>query len=116
MREIKFRAWGEKRMLNRTLFDRNWYTEDDKCVRGAMPNDARALKVMQYTGLKDAKGVEIYEGDILLCDNQNLWVVSFDDRGCFCATDHKYKEDWVLVDDYDFKVIGNIYENPELLK
>lgn len=54
-RELKFRAWTGTQMLNRTLFDRNWYTQDDKCVQGAMPEDARTMETMQFTGLKDKK-------------------------------------------------------------
>jgi len=65
MREIKFRAWDGKWLLNRTLHDRNWYAKDDRCVKGAMPHDVNILKIMQYTGLKDKNGKELCESDLV---------------------------------------------------
>jgi len=75
------------------------------------------LIFMQYTGLKDIKGKEIYEGDILSNEDDYLkFIVEFD-LGRFVAIDNKRH------DIYDLKmiasqceVIGNIYENPELIK
>ena len=78
-------------------------------------------KLRQYTGLKDRNGKEIYEGDILGTDNQEPLHVEFSDKHA----------GFVFVDEFDkygttkysakdifyesFEVIGNIYENPELL-
>ena len=62
--------------------------------------------LMQFTGLKDKNGKEIYEGDIVRQDYDNaLCEVKFI-SGCFSPFKH----------DGQFVVIGNIYENPELLK
>ena len=69
----------------------------------------------QYVGRKDNNGVEIYERDILLDENKLLWVVDFY-NGFFRARNPKDELDFVLLDDYDFQIIGNVYENPELLK
>lgn len=126
MRDIRFRAWDGKRMLNRTLFDRNWYTWDDKCVKVAMPHDVNTLEIMQFTGLKDSKGNDIYESDILKTDSNITGSIEFH-NGAFCWTDgacywwlhsgHKNMsdDDKVIVVD-DLEVIGNIYSNPELVE
>lgn len=97
MREIKFRAWDVERSL---------MIELNSIVLPITTNT-----VMQYTGLKDKNGKEIYEGDIMEYDHHgdhNLSVVEFD-YGSF---------EWYpyYMDSTDFELIGNIYENPELLK
>lgn len=138
MRKIKFRAWSNKykRMfrVNEISIELNGYTHGtvyaswvgrvnfttppDGKTAGLFqdPNDEPFI-LMQYTGLKDRNSREIYEGDIIRDDDGFLWRVYFED-GKFRARGGEYVE----VDDlnefcpYWCTVIGNIYENPELLK
>ena len=82
------------------------------------------VKLMQYTGLKDKNGKEIYEGDIVLIklDETSTWhktVVGFK-KGAFIA-DLIDKEDYVYIFHHgftgdDFEIIGNVYENKNLLE
>ena len=111
MREIKFRVWNksEKRMLNNPTIhlrtDRDFYVYGDF---KPLEEQIGTYELMQFTGLKDKNGKEIYEGDIVTSYNKNRCVVEWlDGAGGFLfeQCDAEINE-----------VIGNIYENPELLK
>ena len=69
--------------------------------------------VGQYTGLKDKNGTRIFEGDIVTCD-YFCGVVNFYE-GTWCVTEEDNYHDY-LYDVIDLKIIGNICDNPELLK
>ena len=80
--------------------------------------------LMQSTGLKDKNSKEIYEGDIVryeCCFESYVEEVIYDDKHCNFGTIDKYEKTFsfdALISDFDvdcFEVIGNIYENPELL-
>jgi hypothetical protein len=70
------------------------------------------IVLMQYTGLKDKNGVEIYEGDILKAPYFQTAAVEYMESGFWC----KQGKHNMLPNLTDAEVIGNIYENPELLK
>ncbi len=110
MREIKFRAWDSE--TDSMLYD----DPNGNCLN-AKQCGMDHLKIMQFTGLKDKKGKEIYEGDIL--SKKGAYVVWGSSLGCWCFT---FKGDEIktpLFYEDDFKrleIVGNIYENPELLE
>ncbi|WP_431030097.1 YopX family protein [Lysinibacillus sp. LZ02] len=141
MREIKFRAWDKKTKelfpVHELTYGRNGghlttvkgYTHDEKDIWNVygghfmMYANAPRYVLMQYTGLKDKNGKEIYEGDILT-DNG--------DEGPIFVEYSQEHAGFVFVDKFDvqgptlytpkeisyeiFEIIGNIYENPELLE
>lgn len=73
------------------------------------------FEIMQYTGHKDSEGKEIYEGDILQSEHYFKYQVVFkgDCWRCEPLKNNRLKNRFI---GNDLKVIGNIYENPELLE
>ena len=120
MREIKFRAWDKKK---NDWFDDDsgeLYIELDGNINfgwsGEIMDDyTDRIILMQYTGMKDVKGVEIYEGDILQSEHYFKYKVVFkgDCWRCESLKNSGFKNRFI---GRDLKVIGNIYENPELLE
>lgn len=76
MREIKFRAWDGERMIEWGFLRDGIFTGPASSGKG----NPMTMKQMQFTGLKDKNGREIYEGDILKSDNGNIGEVKWDDQ------------------------------------
>lgn len=77
------------------------------------------VELMQYTGLKDKNGKEIYEGDVVeMTANKTVMTIEFRDAGfCFCTRGMNPTPLYRNGIGYcPCQVIGNIYENPELIK
>ena len=132
-REIKFRLWNPKRKVLTAGLDMNTIicTSDMDFVNDF---NKKGMIWMQYTGMRDRDGKEIYEGDIISFVYQDtaeetgegtcVGIVVFED-GCFNVRqpgfDYKKTKEipfdlhtW-LIDDPCF-IIGNIHQNPELLE
>ncbi len=126
MREIKFRAWDKKN--NRMVFTRTIQDfpsiSDEGIIVAHKWEKGRLIKTssfaddliwLEYTGLKDKNNREIYEGDIVkYADACYPATIVFSD-GSFLI---KWAEEEMPLRDMeeDIEVIGNIYENPELLE
>lgn len=130
MREIKFRAWDVERKS--WMNEQDVYNEVQEQGRWN-PERGQFYKLMQFTGLYDKNGKEIYEGDVLKwrCSTSEskskvmLRTVSID-WGCW-PTSHgyaitiyingeKYASGKSYWNNEDREIIGNIYENTELIK
>jgi uncharacterized phage protein (TIGR01671 family) len=121
MRVIKFRQWQPD--VKRFLYIYPMQTNDTVKAEHIL----HAGELQQYTGLKDKNGKEIYEGDILTnVANQSFdyvtkpFVVEWGDEQNYCGfiariLDQKIGELFINKNFLNCEIIGNIYENPELL-
>lgn len=136
MREIKFRAWDVvlKKMLPIACLYFDERSDFVGIYIGDEENDewtvikSEHIKLMQYTGLKDKNGVEIYEGDIVYAYTAESngygkddyisaeieGVVTYKGISFGIQVDNIFNDLWINAE--TFKVIGNIYENPEILE
>ena len=110
---IRLRAWDGKRMLYRSVFDRNWYHDDNRLVQVALPKDETTMKVDRFTGLVDKNGKDIYTGDIVETDGME--INGQKSRDVVQLTHGVYEPVAFFVEE-SLEVIGNIHQNPELLQ
>lgn len=126
-REIKFRAWDVDNKEMSHIQDDEIYVDGN----GDLIHPARYI-LMQYTGVRDKNGKEIYEGDIL--QHKMHYPVDFQDRNPHLRYDYigtgvEWEDGFWFIDRRnpknetlltrsrasEWEVIGNIYENPDLL-
>ena len=130
IRDIKFRAWNKntKKMykIGQITFEKGiWnYQPDDREYIGMSIPYQPSFILMQYTGLKDKNGKEIYEGDIVKIkheyDNTEYICEIIYLDGAFRTKKFIFGSYYDCLyywyaDDCEIEVVGNIYDNPELL-
>ncbi len=133
MREIKFRAWdiSSKEMLESPWGYGDGMEDGVMYINGwfkrSMIDTANPIVIMQFTGLHDKNGKEIYEGDIVhykYLPGEGFWNSDFVGKIIWMATGFAFDSEkqfaWLVslpgaLNSLLFEVIGNIYENPEAL-
>ena len=130
MREIKFKIWADNKFYDKCLVGNTNNSEDDKWTCPLVWLEDRNEWVhcdngiiCQYTGLKDKNGKEIYEGDIVaehghyynsdkIVYQKIQWKENY---SCWLKGEYERLTP-KNVEKYKIEVVGNIYENSELLK
>lgn len=128
MRVIKFRAWdnGNNGMLDVQNLDfKDCFYGGEIQIRTTMYNDyfdIREMPLMQYTGLHDKNGKEIYEGDIVRLygefgDEEYIGIIEYQ-LASFVITTKTVTDDLgnIDIEEQKLEIIGNIYENKKLLE
>lgn len=124
----KFRAWHHelgRMMLIRTMFffanELEELQLNDSIMNDDIPVYPDEIELMQSTGLCDKEGTEVFEGDILhhQIQKEYTFIVKYDkEKGCWYGDGLSRTYRIKITKDFlpYYKVIGNIYENPELLE
>lgn len=130
MRTIKFRVWNGTDMVYDVVVGRFGIFHVNPENSGLDPNDSASLNplntrypddipLMQFTGLVDKNGKEIYDGDILKTETDKVMIVKWNEKfASWCL----YRDGWAFYHWFgescnpkDCEIIGNKYQNKELL-
>ena len=136
MREIKFRVWDDKNKKwllgyeyenlggfhidGETVMLGEWSHILNQRLQGEFGEKGEHLKIMQYTNIKDRDGEDIYEGDIVTdyLHTEKFEIRYSEEYGSYLAFHLEREDAWVSLghapEYLKIKVIGNIYEDPEL--
>ncbi|QYR68799.1 hypothetical protein JY401_05490 [Fusobacterium animalis] len=124
MKELKIKAWlkKEKKMVAIIGIDFNYeyirYTEDDNLFNENYKTaEFKNIELLQFTGLKDNGGQELYEADVIKFNDgiDDIYgLISYDDEDAVYCVSYENVTEHLSNMAGDFEIVGNIFENPDL--
>ena len=124
MKELKIKAWlkKEKKMVSIIGIDFNYeyirYTEDDNLFNSDYKvAELKDIELLQFTGLKDNGGQELYEADGIKFNDgiDDIYgLISYDDEDGTYRVSYENITEHLSEREGDFEIVGNIFENPQL--
>ena len=124
MKELKIKAWlkKEKKMVSIIGIDFNYeyirYTEDDNLFNSDYKvTEFKDIELLQFTGLKDNGGQELYEADVIKFNDgvDDIYgLISYDDEDGTYRVSYENITEHLSEREGDFEIVGNIFENPDL--
>ena len=124
MKEFKMKAWlkKEKKMVAIIGIDFNYeyirYTEDDNLFNENYKTaEFKNIELLQFTGLKDNGGQELYEADVIKFNDgiDDIYgLISYDDEDAVYCVSYENVIEHLSNMAGDFEIVGNIFENPDL--
>ena len=124
MKELKIKAWlkKEKKMVSIIGIDFNYeyirYTEDDNLFNSDYKvAEFKDIELLQFTGLKDNGGQELYEADVIKFNDgiDDIYgLISYDDEDGTYRVSYENITEHLSDREGDFEIVGNIFENPQL--
>ena len=124
MKEFKMKAWlkKEKKMVAIIGIDFNYeyirYTEDDNLFNENYKTaEFKNIELLQFTGLKDNGGQELYEADVIKFNDgiDDIYgLISYDDEDATYRVSYENITEHLSDLEEDFEIVGNIFENPDL--
>lgn len=125
MREIKYKIWSEidkKFLENPHYINSNWIIFFSPCKWPVINyENQEKYKILQYTWLTDKNWKEIFEGDLVKTQINNLWLTKelsevYFDMWQFLLKRKDSKMPFTVYQESELEIIWNIYENPNLLE
>nr|DAI48678.1 MAG TPA: YopX protein [Caudoviricetes sp.] len=125
MREIKFRAWvkDRKAIFEVILIDYvskkvTYIVERTGHLLNIRHDKFNDIELMQYTGLKDKNNKEIYDGDIIFLHGSKYKVIFKTEGARFVLRNNEFELEITFINNNNkrMEVLGNVYENPELME
>ena len=124
MKELKIKAWlkKEKKMVAIIGIDFNYeyirYTEDDNLFNSDYKvAEFKDIELLQFTGLKDNGGQELYEADVIKFNDgvDDIYgLISYDDEDGTYRVSYENITEHLSDREGDFEIVGHIFENPDL--